>query len=103
MRLEWSSSAEHNVTQLRDYIAEDSPFYAYQFIERLLIAIERLQDFPAMGRPVPEAGHREDIREIIYQGYRVIYRVLDPECLQIVAVVHGARDLGRADPPPWES
>lgn len=34
----------------------------------------------------------EHIREVIYQGYRIVYR-LRPDTIEIVTVVHGSRDL----------
>lgn len=101
MRLEWSPRAERELTQIRDYIAQDSPFYARQFTERLVMTVEQLPLVPRQGRPVPEAGYQDHIRELLFQGYRVIYRLRDADCLQIVTVLHGARDLA-AMPPPWE-
>lgn len=53
-----------------------------------------------MGRPVPEA-EREDIREIIYQGYRIIYRTALDHLL-IVTVLHDSRDLTGQEKKPWE-
>ena len=44
---------------------------------------------------MPEAAN-PSIREIIYQGYRIIYR-LSPDTIEIVMVVHGSRDLSRFD------
>ena len=79
--------------QIRDYIAQDSPFYARQFTERLVMAVENLPDFPRLGRMVPEAGYQEHIREFIFQGYRVIYRIRSDGLLQVVTVLHGARKL----------
>jgi len=46
---------------------------------------------------VPEVG-REDIREFIVQGYRIIYRVLADE-VEILTVHHGARLLQGFEPP----
>ena len=91
MKLEWSQRAALDVKHLRDYIALDSTLYAYRFIERLLQSVERLTMFPASGRKVQEA-HDDAIREVIYQGYRVIYRI-EADLVQIVTVVHGSRDL----------
>ncbi len=99
MRLEWSHRARADIRQLRAYISQDSPFYARQFIERLFKRIDNLPEFPHMGRVVPEA-EREDIREIIFQGYRIIYRTA-PDHLLIVAVLHGSRDLARQENKPW--
>ena len=96
----WSRRARTDVVQLRAYISQDSPFYARQFIERLLRRIDDLPDFPHLGRPVPEA-ERDDIREIIYQGYRIIYRTAHDHLL-IVTVLHGSRDLAGQERKPWE-
>ena len=57
---------------------------------------------PRSGRMVPEAGFQDTIREVIYQGYRIIYRIHNEQLLQIVTVVHGARDLTNMTPTPWE-
>jgi len=78
------------------------PFYARQFTERLVQAVERLPSMPRSGRMVPEAGFQDTIREVIYRGYRLIYRIHSEQLLQIVTVVHGARDLNHMTPPPWE-
>jgi len=92
VKIEWSPRAERELTQLRDYIAQDSPFYARQFTERLLLAVERLALLPHSGRTVPEAGHQDTIREVLYQGYRLIYRIFEAQQLvQIVTVLHSAR------------
>ncbi len=50
-----------------------------------------------MGRVVP-AIDRDDIREIIVQSYRIIYRLLLDE-VEILTVHHGARSLERFEPP----
>ena len=46
-----------------------------------------------MGRQVPEVGHH-DIRELLYNDYRIIYRP-KPKQVDILAVVHGSRDFTR--------
>jgi plasmid stabilization system protein ParE len=48
--------------------------------------------FPQSGRLVPEIG-QADIREILVQDIRIIYKVGDDVVL-ILAVRHGARLLG---------
>jgi len=53
-----------------------------------------------MGRPVPEAD-RDDVRELIYQGYRIIYRTL-PGRIQVVTVIHGSRNLAAKEFKSWD-
>jgi toxin ParE1/3/4 len=56
---------------------------------------------PRSGRMVPEAGYKDAIREVIFQGYRIIYRIKNEHTVQIVTVLHGARDLANMQ-PPWQ-
>ena len=49
---------------------------------------------------MPEAEDN-NIREVIYQGYRIIYR-LNPDTIEVVMVVHGNRNLAGQDTKPWE-
>ena len=60
---------------------------------------QNLGSYPQIGRRVPEA-ERDDVRELIYRSYRIIY-LTRPEHLYIIAVVHGSRDLTRGV-RPWE-
>ena len=91
MKVIWSRRALLDVEHIRDYIAQDSPAYAQPFVERLLHATRHLPQFPHSGRAMPEAENLS-IREVIYQGYRIIYR-LRSDTIEIVMVVHGSRNL----------
>ncbi len=89
-----------NVAHIRDHIAVDSPQYAAHWVKRVFDAAEPLAQFPHQGRKVPEAATREDIRELIMQGYRLIYWT-NGEQVTVLAVVHGSRDLNQLSPLPW--
>lgn len=56
------------------FIARDKPGIACIFANRAFAATDRLAEFPRSGRIVPELG-REDVREILIQSYRIIYRI----------------------------
>lgn len=77
-------------------LAQDSPHYARRFTEKIFKAVEALTDHPQIGRKVPEAD-REDIRELIFQNYRIIYRI-KPERLYIVTVLHTGAATWRGKP-----
>ena len=98
MKLLWSEPAVHSLQAIHDYIAADSPFYADLFIDRITQIAEKIPAFPRKGRIVPETD-KDDIREILFQGYRIIYRYNKSE-IMILAVVHGSRDLANIN--PWE-
>ena len=44
MRIEWSEIAFDDLSNIQDYIAKDSPYYADQFIDKLMVATEKLSD-----------------------------------------------------------
>ena len=101
MRIVWSDVAEADLDDLYDYITRDVPYYAEQFVDRLIEAVGVLKDHPRLGRQVPEAEERGDVRELIFQSYRVIYLV-ETDQVHILTVIHSSRDLGGQAAKPWE-
>lgn len=101
MRVNWTDPALNALDGVFDYISRDAPVYAQQFAQQLMAAVDRLDLHPLSGRTVPEF-QRHDIREVIYQQYRIIYWVLSDEQIDIISVVHGSRDLGQISNAPWE-
>ena len=49
---------------------------------------------------VPEKND-ENVRELLYQNYRIIYRIKSDQ-IEMLTVIHGARDLTALKPAPWE-
>lgn len=95
-KVAWTAQALDDLEAVCLFIARDSPRFAEMFAHRAFRATDRLADFPNLGRVVPEIG-RNDIREIILQNYRIIYRVLADE-VEILTVHHGARLLQGLEP-----
>lgn len=100
MKLRWSDIAEADLDDIYDYIARDVAYYAELFVDRLVEATDKLIDHPRIGRQVPEAEQRDDIRELIVQGYRIIYQTRTDD-VQVLTVLHGSRDLAGAEDKPW--
>ena len=100
MKILWTDPAIDDLRNLLAYIAKDSEEYASTFVEKIILSVDKLTDFPGLGRMVPEAD-QEVIRELLYHNYRIIYRV-GSELIEILAVVHGRRDLGSFKPAPWD-
>ena len=73
--------------------ARDNPNRAMSFGYELISETDRLQEFPELGRIVPEYRNNY-IREIIFRPYRIVYRVNHERKLcQIVRIWHSARGL----------
>jgi toxin ParE1/3/4 len=99
--IEWSHRARTDIRNLKAYIAKDSPYYARRFTEWIVASVEKLAEFPKIGRAVPEADGRDDMRELIYQGYRINY-LSRTERITIVTIIHGSRDLAAKEVKPWD-
>jgi plasmid stabilization system protein ParE len=60
--------------------------------------MDKLQDFPEIGRQVPEQRN-PNIREVIVPPYRVIYRLRQQEKVaEIVRIWHSARGEPKLKP-----
>ena len=85
MTIVWSSRAIEHLTHLRSYIARDNPKAAHQIAATLIEAVERLAEFPNLGRPGRVAG----TRELVVPGtpYVIPYR-LRGDRLEVIAIFH---------------
>ncbi len=88
-KIRWSPRASNDLEDICNYIARDSKQYAAIFVRNIFQIIKHIPDFPKSGRVVPEYNN-ENIREKIFGNYRIVYRLKD-ECVEIVAIHHGAR------------
>ena len=91
MKIIWSEPAIVDIENIKNYISQDSEWYAVIFIEKIIAAVEKLVHFPRIGHIVPETNNK-DIREILYQHYRIIYKI-EKAAIFMLTVVHGGRDL----------
>ncbi len=74
MKVIWSPLAIDRASEIAEYISLDNPTAAKQWIDNIFENVLILQTNPKMGRKVPEIN-RNEIREIIFGNYRIIYRI----------------------------
>ena len=86
MTVEWSPLAVADVKAIHAYIAKDSLVAAERMVVRIKEAVERLADFPPMGRAGRVAGTREFV--IPGSSYICAY-LIQSDCVHVAAVLHG--------------
>lgn len=91
VEIRWTLQAADDFENIIDYIAHDSNTYASLFAIDIVSVIETLKNFPNRGRIVPEI-QKEDIREILFGNYRIIYRSR-PSVAEVLTIYHGSRLL----------
>jgi len=94
LKIRWSPRAASNFEDICEYIAKDSEHYASLFAKKINLIIKAIPQYPKSGRVVPEYKD-ENIREKIYENYRIVYR-LKGEIVEIVAICHGAKLLNKS-------
>lgn len=91
VRIEWNERALEDLNEIHDYIARDSKNYANLFVKKIYEIVQKLREFPNIGRIVPEIDN-PSIREIIFQRYRIVYRN-KIDNVEILTIIHGSRLL----------
>jgi plasmid stabilization system protein ParE len=92
--IRWTVRAQRDLREIRDFTAMSSPENARALTRSILDAVARLEDFPRLGRTLPEF-ERRDLREIVVAGYRALYAIKPVEVVEIQAIYHSSRDLRR--------
>lgn len=91
MKIQWSPLAIGRVTEIAEYIALDSPVAANKWVNEIFDSVEKLLDFPEIGRVVPELGDLT-IRELLKNNYRIIYKI-EIGIISVLTVRHGRQIL----------
>ena len=88
MLVTWSLEARENLVEIEAFIARGSLEHAVRFVDSLIDhAVTMLTDNPRSERVVAETGN-PDIQELIYRGYRIVYRWRG-DALEILTVFEG--------------
>ncbi len=91
MAVNWSAEAKRDLADIVDYYEDRSPEYARALVRQIYESVGRLEQFPQMGRYVPELSLKS-FRELIVAGYRVVYLISNEE-VDILVIAHSRQDL----------
>jgi toxin ParE1/3/4 len=87
-----SPEARADLRQIEEYIGEDNPKAAVDFVARLTARFDYLVTFPGMGRKRDEI--RPGYRSVTEGEYIIVYR-LRTDGVEILHVVHGKQDISQ--------
>jgi toxin ParE1/3/4 len=89
-RVLFRPEAEEDLLTIAVYVADFNANAAISLVQRLRKRCAVLKERAFLGRLRPELG--DGIRCLVEKPYVLLYRVAE-DVIEIVAVVHGARDL----------
>jgi plasmid stabilization system protein ParE len=85
-----SSDAVLDVERLRTFFDQNNPDAARRALALIWTAIDRLQEFPAMGTPTKYAGIRQIVVRFGASGYIVRYNVrTETKDILVTRIWHG--------------
>lgn len=85
-----SKQARQDLVDIWLYIADNNPYAADTLLDRLHEKISYLADHPLLGPTRPDIA--PNLRYLVSGNYLILYRLLQ-ESVEIVRVLHGARNL----------
>lgn len=88
----WTPQAIQDINDIADYISKDSIQYASLFVTKIFEKESLLSVSVQIGRVVPEFNN-STVRELIFQRYRIIYKVINEEGIDILSIFHSSRML----------
>jgi toxin ParE1/3/4 len=96
MNVDITASAEADLAEISEFIAQDNPARAESFVAGLFDVCEKLQTMGLRWPFIP--GYKDyGLRRASYRGYTIVYRV-DGDTAFVLRVLHTSRDL----PPIFE-
>ncbi|WP_219821280.1 type II toxin-antitoxin system RelE/ParE family toxin [Methylobacter tundripaludum] len=85
-----TAQAEEDLIEIWIYIAQDNPRAADRVLDDIEQRFHALADNPLMGRLRSDIA--PELRYFVVGSYLILYRTAE-DGIQIVRVIHGARDL----------
>lgn len=92
VQVNWTAQSLEDIDNIAEFIARDSQKYALIQVDRFLDQVEALNKQPLLGKPVPEVNDK-NIPEILQGSYRIIYRLVSEDKIDILTIHHSRRLL----------
>jgi toxin ParE1/3/4 len=96
VQINWTLQAKDDLKSIAEFIARDSVRYAKLQVVKIKSRTAVLKSHPQAGKVVMEMSDKR-IRELIEGNYRIIYKIISKNCVDILTVHHSARDLTKRE------
>lgn len=90
VKIKWTNFALQDLDEIGEFISKDSARFAQMTVKFLFESTSLLKTHPKAGRIIPEF-REENLRELIRGSYRIVYRIVDKNRIDILTVHHSAR------------
>jgi toxin ParE1/3/4 len=91
--IEFTPKAIDDIEITAIYISQTSEKYAQMFVETIFSEVNYLSKHPLIGRFVPEFEEDTTLRELIRPPYRIVYRIVSIERIDIIRVLRSSQNF----------
>ena len=91
MKVRITRQAQIDLESIAEWIGRDNPVRAISFVDELLVRCRSLSDHPDRF-PIHRTTRGNVVRKMSHRDYAILYVHL-ADVVEVVHVVHGARDL----------
>jgi len=91
VKVVWTQEALDRLSDIEDFISQDSPQRAAKFVNYLIQRGEGVSKNHRIGRIVPEISN-PNIREVIAKKYRIVYKIQENK-IEILTAFEGHKLL----------
>ena len=95
VEINWTKQSIEDINNIATFISKDSLKYAKIQVERIFLRTEILHSHLEAGKIVPETNNKV-IRELLVGYYRIIYKIINKNKIDILTVHHSSRLLKNA-------
>ncbi|MEO8887000.1 MAG: type II toxin-antitoxin system RelE/ParE family toxin [Mucilaginibacter sp.] len=92
MKIIFSKIAKADLREIYNYIKRDSVKYALLERKKIELVINKLYHQPFLGKKSMELKTHE-VYELIFQNYKIVYRLVSAEEINILTIHHHARSI----------
>lgn len=92
VQINWTFQALDDLKAIAKYISRDSVRYAKMQVIKIRNRTNVLKSHPSIGKVVLEV-ELENVRELVEGNYRIIYKVISENQIDILTIHHSARNL----------
>jgi addiction module RelE/StbE family toxin len=96
VQINWTLQAKDDLKSIAEFIARDSVRYAKLQVVKIKARTGVLKSHPQAGKVVIEINDQK-IRELIEGNYRIIYKIISKNRVDILTILHSARDLTKKE------
>ena len=90
LTIKLTEAAFLDLEEIESYVSQSSPKIGREFVNKIFKKIELLYDHPKIGKKVPEFDN-DRIRELFQGKYRIVYRIVSDELVEVLRIIHGSR------------